>query len=129
MPCDHIKLPIDHFLHIRPDGKCRLCRHEIYKRHYENNKEKVLKKAAEYRKKNPEKIKALKKKYFQKIRLSYLNKHGSSERKLTDKELRYVCRLKTILHETYRLEREYNKYHASKRMYPPSIKKVVSGSC
>ena len=37
--------------------KCKKCRRDTYKNHYENNKNEILKKHAEYRKNNPEKIK------------------------------------------------------------------------
>lgn len=47
-----------------PRYKCKKCMKIMHKEHYSKNKEKVLEKCATYRKKNPEKRRLLRQKYY-----------------------------------------------------------------
>lgn len=103
MTCQH-KTAVDNFLY---QGKCIECRREKGRRHYAKHKEKVLAKAAEYRKQNPERVKQFKKAYAEKIKnLSFIK----PEQSLPKRELFYVNKLKSIIYELSQLERRYRKH-------------------
>ena len=104
--CEHTKTPQDIFLNIRPDGQCKICRHNIYKRHYESNKLKILAKHKKYREENPEKIKALRERY----KVTGVILYQKRELNLSKMVLCYANKLKNILCEIAKTEREYKHY-------------------
>jgi len=105
MPCEHLQTPGDKFLNQRPDGKCRLCRTQIYKKYYLKNRNKVLKKASEWRKNNPEKVKSIKKAYSEKMKNAL-----RLTKKLNKIEMLYVCKLKNIITSISEIKRKYYKH-------------------
>jgi hypothetical protein len=101
--CAH-KTVIDKFLY----GKCLECRREKGRRNYQRHKKIVLRKCADYRKLNPEKVKEAKKRYYEKTRhLKFMKKQ---QRQLSKEELQYVTKLKNIIYTVNQLQRRYNKY-------------------
>lgn len=102
--CPH-KSVVDDFLY---PNICLECRSEKGRRHYAKHKEKVLAKAAEYRKKNPERVKEFKRKYYEKLKNVTLIKE--SARTLTREERFYVNKLKNIIYTINEIERRYRKY-------------------
>jgi hypothetical protein len=102
--CEHAN-QIDYLLYA--NGKCIQCRRAIGRKHYENNRDKVLKKADEYRKRNPEKVREIKKIYYERVRNLTL-KHLDS--KMTARERFYVNKLKSIIYTISMLERRYRKH-------------------
>lgn len=106
MACEH-RNKLDDFIY---GGKrCPICRHQIYKRHYEGNKEKILEKASKYRKENAEKVKEIKQKYKEKLK----NLTRITNTNLSTLQLRYANALKAIIYDINKLERRYQKLKRS----------------
>lgn len=53
--CTHEAIRKENYFLYGWQKRCPFCRHEVYKKHYENNKAEIAKKHAEYRAKYPEK--------------------------------------------------------------------------
>lgn len=107
MACEHKINPVDQLLYKR----CMECRREIRRKHYTNNKEKILEKQAEYRKNNPEKVRAIKEAYNERMKALRINNRN----KLTIRQKQNINKLRAVIHEIYRIERAYHGHNWAKK--------------
>jgi hypothetical protein len=102
MPCEHFANSTDRYLNERPDGKCRICRSLIMRKHYLNNKSKVLEKATKYRLNNADKVKEIKKRYNE--RITKVIRESNIQRN------KYATRLREVIIECRRIIWQYKKH-------------------
>jgi ribosomal protein L29 len=100
--CHHDLSALDAFLN---NGRCVQCNREKGRRFYQNHKEKVLEKCAEWRQLNPEKVAEIRKKY--KARLASLRFQQNC---IPKENMAYANKLKTIIYEIGTIEGELEQF-------------------
>lgn len=111
----HGVLPLDKFTKA---GKCKQCRKIIMKNNYEKNKEKILAKNTEYRKKDPKKSAAMKYESWKKHKHKYLERQRISDRAYRQRN-----------HESLRIRDNAKKRKYTNTLHDVYIRqKLVSGT-
>lgn len=90
-------------------GKCKICRHLVYRNNYQANKEKILQKAKEYRKSKPEKIIEMRKKYADTIKII----DSLPDAAISKMEMK----LRKVLLDIARVKNEYHKLKSDAGSY------------
>ena len=99
--CNNTKALTEFNKHCRmPDGlasRCKVCCKEYYKKHYQNNREKERARVKKYRKNNPEKHNASRRKSAQRPEAKKKRRARQKERYHSDPQFRIRCCLRSHL--------------------------------